>query len=297
MIDYVRRLAGLALLGTVREHVFPFFWGKGANGKTVLANVLQGLLGDADSGGYAVSAPEGFLLAGRDHKHETEIARLRGARLVTCSEQTSGKRFDEAKIKKMTGGDILTGRYMRQDFFDFRPSHLILVLSNFLPEVREGGPAFWRRVRLIPFNHVVPEDQQIKDLDQLLLAAEGPAILGWAVRGAVEVLAGGLKDPATVIDATDNYKISEDTVASFVRDHCLLGQHWHDRVAALRERYEHHCREMGIKDSDILSAKALTMRLTTEWDVITAKGAKGTRIYRGIALQGEDKSEWVAGGG
>jgi putative DNA primase/helicase len=180
MIDYLQRLAGLALLGKVREHVFPFFWGKGANGKTVLANVLQGILGDADEGGYSVTAPEGFLLAGREDAHPTEIARLRGARLVTCSEQTSGKRFDEAKIKKMTGGDILAGRFMRQDYFNFYPSHLILVLSNFLPAVREGGPAFWRRVRLIPFPHVVPEEQQIKDLDQLLLAEEGPAIFGGA---------------------------------------------------------------------------------------------------------------------
>jgi putative DNA primase/helicase len=287
MIDYLQRLAGLALLGKVREHVFPFFWGKGANGKTVLANVLQGILGDADEGGYSVAAPEGFLLAGREDAHPTEIARLRGARLVTCSEQTSGKRFDEAKIKKMTGGDILAGRFMRQDYFNFHPSHLILVLSNFLPAVREGGPAFWRRVRLIPFPHVVPEEQQIRDLDQLLLAAEGPAIFGWCVRGAVEVIANGLQDPETVIQATENYKVSEDTVASFNRDHCFLGPSWWCFVGDYRAQYEEHCRDMGIKDSDILSAKALTMRLTTEYGVIDGKRLKGRRIYQGIGLQAQ----------
>jgi P4 family phage/plasmid primase-like protien len=289
MIAYLQRLAGLALLGKTPEHVFPFLWGKGANGKTVIANVLQGLLGNADTGGYAVSAPEGFLLAGRDHKHETEIARLRGARLVVCSEQTSGNRFDESKIKKLTGGDILTGRYMRQDFFDFSPSHLLLVLSNFLPEVREGGPAFWRRVRLIPFPHVVPDDQQIKDFHEHLFAGEGPAILGWAVRGAVDVLANGLQDPQPVIDATAKYKISEDTVASFNQEHCLLGPHWWCYVSDYRERYERHCKDMGIREPDILSAKALTMRLTTEYDVVDGKRVKGKRIYWGITLQGEDQ--------
>jgi putative DNA primase/helicase len=287
MINYLQRLAGLALLGRVHGEILPFFWGNGANGKTVIANVLQGLLGNADLGGYAVAAPDGFLMAGREGKHETEIARLRGARLVVTSEQTSGKRFDEVKIKKLTGGDILTGRYMRQDFFDFRPSHLMLVLSNSRPEVREGGPAFWRRVRLIPFPHVVPDDQQIKDLHDHLLAAEAPAILGWGVRGAVEVLVNGLQDPATVINATEEYRTTEDTVASFVRDHCLLGPNWYCFVGDLRGRFEHHCRELGMRDADILSAKALTMRLTTEYPITSEQASKGRRIYRGITLQPE----------
>jgi putative DNA primase/helicase len=162
-------------------------------------------------------------MTGPEGKHETEIARLRGARLVVCAEQTSGKRFDESKVKRLTGGDQLTGRFMRGDFFDFPPSHLVSVLSNHLPAVREGGPSFWRRVRRIPFRHVVPEDQRVPDLHDQLLAEEGPAILGWAVRGAVEVLANGLRDPESVITATREYEISEDTLASFVADECMLG--------------------------------------------------------------------------
>ena len=122
LAGYVQRLAGLALIGEVREHVLPFLYGVGANGKSVLLLVLQGLLGTTDTGGYAVSAPDGFLMAGRDSAHPTEIARLCGARLLVCSEQTGGRRFDEAKVKRLTGGDLLTGRFMRGDFFlDFRP--------------------------------------------------------------------------------------------------------------------------------------------------------------------------------
>jgi putative DNA primase/helicase len=231
----------------------------------------------------AVSAPDGFLMSGRDNKHETEMARLRGARLVVCSEQTSGKRFDESKVKRLTGGDVLTGRFMRGDFFDFPPSHLVWVLSNHLPAVREGGPSFWRRVRRIPFAHVMPDDPQIKDFHQVLLAAEGPAMLGWAVRGAVEMLAGGLADPDAVTKATREYEISEDTLASFVQDECILGPHWWCVVGDLRHRYERHCEEMG---ADPLTFRALTMRLTSEYAVTPGRLSRPQRrTYVGIGLQ------------
>jgi P4 family phage/plasmid primase-like protien len=287
LIGYMRRLSGLALLGTVTEHIFVFLWGIGANGKGGFTLVLQGLLGDADAGGYAVSAPDGFLMTGREGKHETEMARLRGARLVVCSEQTSGKRFDEAKVKRLTGGDKLAGRFMRGDFFEFMPSHLIWVLSNHLPAVKEGGPSFWRRLRRIPFLHVVPEDQRVADLHEVLLKEEGPAILGWMVQGAVEVLKSGLRDPAAVLAATEEYQISEDSLASFVRDECLQGPHYWCVVTDFRERYEKHCVDMG---AEPLTAKALTMRLTAEFGIQEGKLSRPSRrIYKGIGLQAEEE--------
>jgi putative DNA primase/helicase len=290
LIGYMQRLAGLALLGNVRDHVLPFLHGTGANGKGVLTLVLQGLLGDADTGGYAVSAPDGFLMAGRDGAHPTEIARLRGARLVVCSEQTSGKKFDESKVKRLTGGDMLTGRFMRGDFFDFHPSHLVWVLSNHLPAVREGGPSFWRRVRLIPFLHVVPEPQRDPELHLKLLTDEGPAILGWAVRGAVNVLADGLQDPAAVVKATRDYEVSEDSLASFVQDQCGTGSAYWCKVSDFRSRYDHHCSDMGLGPDERLTAKALTMRLASEFGVTSTKHTQlKVRIYKGIALQSDEE--------
>jgi putative DNA primase/helicase len=288
LISYMQRLAGMALLGDVRDHILPFLHGVGANGKGVFTLVLQGILGNADTGGYAVAAPDGFLMTGREGKHETEMARLRGARLVVCSEQTSGKRFDEQKVKRLTGGDILTGRFMRSDFFDFLPSHLVWVLSNHLPAVKEGGPSFWRRVRKIPFLHVVPEDQRIPDLHEQLLAEEGPAILGSFVRGAVDAIANGLNDPEAVVQATREYEISEDSLASHVAEECRLGPYYWSTVSDFRHRYEQHCEEMG---ADPLTAKALTTRLTTEFAVTSGKASKGLRVYRGIELvpQAEDQ--------
>jgi P4 family phage/plasmid primase-like protien len=165
MIKFIQRLCGLMLLGKVTEHILPFFFGSGANGKGCLTLICQGILGDADAGGYAVSAPTGFLMAGRENAHPTELARPRGARLVVCSEQSSSRAFDESKVKLHTGGDKLTGRFMNADFFEFEPSHLLLVLShlllvlsNFLPTVKEGGESFWRRTRIIEFEHEVPPE-------------------------------------------------------------------------------------------------------------------------------------------
>ncbi|WP_256790141.1 phage/plasmid primase, P4 family [Frankia sp. AvcI1] len=282
LIAYVRRLCGLALLGDVRDHILPLLYGSGANGKGVLLLVLQGLLGVADTGGYAVSAPDGFLMTSTGSAHPTEIARLRGARLVVCSEQTSGRRFDEARVKRLTGGDLLTGRFMRGDFFDFPPSHLVVVATNHLPEVREGGPSFWRRVRLIPFDHVVPPDRRDPELHARLLDLEGAAILGWMARGAQEVIHRGLGEPARVMAATDDYRVSEDTLASFVRDECTIGPNWWCSVPDFRSRYETHCSEMGV---EALSAKAVGMRLTREYPVTPDRLSRpARRVYRGIGL-------------
>lgn len=280
MIAFVQRMFGLALIGDVREHVLPFLHGIGSNGKGVLMLVAQGLLGNADAGGYAVSAPDGFLMSGRDNVHPTEIARLRGARLVICSEQTGGKRFDEAKVKRLTGGDLLTGRFMRGDFFDFDPSHLVLVASNHLPEVREGGPSFWRRVRLVPFEHVVPPENRDAELHSKLINEEGAAILGWMVRGAIQVYASGLAAPEKVLAATDEYRINEDALASFVRDQCLLGEYQHCKVSEFTTRFEQHCRELGIEPP---SQRATTLRLVSEWK-IGRERTKHVRVYRGVGL-------------
>jgi phage/plasmid-associated DNA primase len=123
-------------------------------------------------------------------------------------------------------------------------------------------------------------------MHEQLLAEEGPAILGWAVRGAVDVIANGLNDPDSVIKATREYEISEDTVASFVQDECLLGPNWWCVVGDLRHRYERHCEEMG---ADPLSFRALTMRLTSEFAVTPGRLSRPQRrIYRGIGLQHEE---------
>jgi putative DNA primase/helicase len=284
---YLQRLFGLALLGEVREHILPFLYGVGRNGKGVITLVLQGLLGDADTGGYAVTAPDGFLMSGRDNAHPTEIARLRGARLVVCSEQSGTRKFDEVRVKKFTGGDMLSGRLMHGNFFDFKPSHLLWVMSNNLPAVKEGGPAFWARVRLIPFNNVVPDAKQNPELHNQLLASEGEAILGWAVMGAVEVLKSGLQTPAEVLAATESYRANEDSLSSFLTEECELAIPGQDgfktKVGDFTQRYVEHCREMDVEPQ---SQRMITMRLQREFNIVSYRNATA-RFYKGVSLSGK----------
>ena len=214
LIGYVQRLAGLAVIGEVLHHVLPFLFGGGSNGKSVLMDVFTAVLGD-----YAITAPLNFLLAGRE-RHETEIARLHGARLVVCSEVNQGSKFDEAKVKALTGGDMLSGRYMRQDLWDFRPSHTLFLMGNHQPAVTGGGTSFWRRLQTVPFNHTVPEHERVEGLAQKLVDTEGPAILAWMADGARRVLAEGLTAPAAVRDATAAYAVEEDSIGRFVAE-CL----------------------------------------------------------------------------
>jgi len=243
LISYVQGLCGYAAIGEVLAHILPFFWGAGHNGKTVLLETIAGVLGD-----YAMSAPANFLLAGRD-KHETEIARLAGARLVMCSEINQGTRFDEAKVKLLTGGDTLAGRFMHANFFDFRPSHTLILVGNHQPAVGAGGHAFWRRVRLVPFTHKVPESDRIEGLADQLINAEGPAILGWIVAGARMVAAGELVKPKRVLAATEEYEESEDRIKQFLDD-CTTRGTREDRelMGEVYRRYVEWCHARRIND-------------------------------------------------
>jgi len=292
LIAYVQRLLGYSLVGTVTEHVLPFAFGAGANGKSVLMQIAMTVLGVGDDG-YSVSAPSDFLMARSNAQHPTEIARLKGARLVVCQEVNSGQRFDEAKVKQLTGGDLLAGRFMRQDFFTFTPSHHLWVVGNHRPEVRDGGPAFWRRVRLVPFDHVVPEERQDRHLAAKLLEAEGPEILGWLVAGAVAAVTTGIGEPQAVLTATTSYELAEDSVARFVAETCDVGEPEQPqnriRVSTLRDRYEAWCREALVEPA---SAKAFTQRIRDHG--VGEKRDGRARYYLGIRLRPEDDLEDAA---
>ena len=283
---YVQRMLGVSLIGTVLEQVLPFAHGSGANGKSTLLGVVQRLLGLGDDG-YSISAPAELLVAGARTEHPTEIARLAGARLVVTAELDEGQRFAEAKIKQLTGRDVLAGRFMNKDYFSFRPSHTIWLLANHQPDVRSGGDAFWRRIKLVPFNHIVPPERRDPHLEDRLIEDEGPAILAWLIAGAAAYLqakGGGLAEPAEVAKATAAYQRDQDTVARFVEDRCELGEpnapHMVIRSGWLYAAYEKWCSEEGETG---VTQKAFTLALTGRFRVISARVRVGT-LLRGIRL-------------
>lgn len=285
---YMQRLLGLSLIGLVLEQILPFGFGSGANGKTTLVGVVQRIVGIGD-GGYSISAPADMLVASTHQGHPTEIARLAGARLVIASELEDGQHFAEAKIKQLTGRDTITGRFMRQDWFSFTPTHTLWLLANFQPAVRAGGPAFWRRLRLLPFLHTVPPEARIADLEDRLVNEEGPAILAWLARGAADYLEHGLAEPASVKAATEAYQVDQDTVGRFVSECCVVAtagsQGFSERITTLRAAYDSWCH---IEGESPVSAKALTMALRSRFGIISER-TNSERFYSGIRLDSMEK--------
>ena len=279
IIGYIRRLMGYACVGEVREAILPVFHGQGANGKTVLLETVQAVLGD-----YATVAPQKFLVQGPG-QHATEIAAIAGARLVIASETNEGEKFDEAKVKILTGGDRIKARFMRQDEFTFKPSHLLVMMTNHRPEVGSGGTSFWRRLREIPFGHVVPEDARDPELTQRLTNQHGPAIMAWLAQGAAEYARDGLREPDGVKVATRAYEASTDTVARFVDDMVILGGGEAVKVnsSEVREAYETWCRTEG---ETPVAAKTLTTQLMGKYGIGRHKGSKGTRFLTGMTMVG-----------
>lgn len=211
---FVQRAVGYALTGACSEDVLFFFYGAGANGKTTLVTVLQRLLGE-----YSKSTERDLLIASRGEKHPTGVADLFGVRMAVAEEVDEGQRFDEGLVKQLTGGGRVRARFMRQDFFEFEPSHTLFVVGNHKPVVRGTGKAIWRRIRLVPFEVSIPEAEWDTELDQKLLA-EGPGILAWAVRGCLAWQREGLGWPARVREATEGYRRDNDVLGDFLDECC-----------------------------------------------------------------------------
>lgn len=288
LIAYVQQLAGLSACGKVTHHVLPFLFGGGSNGKSVLMDVLTTVLGD-----YAITAPANFLLAGRD-RHETEIARLHGARLVVCSEINADSKFDEAKVKVLTGGDILSGRFMRQDFFDFVPTHTLFLMGNHQPQVSAGGTSFWRRLRLIPFLHTVPPEDRNPNLATELVKDEGPAILAWVVNGARVIAGGGLREPDSVMAATREYSEQEDALGRFIAECCELSGAAAGAGAKTNVVLSAYQRWASMNGEPDVSAVKLGRELSARFGV-RSSATNGARVYAGLMLRPGWQPDWTRG--
>lgn len=287
MCDYLQRLAGYSAVGIVTEHVLPFLVGEGGNGKGQFIEVMLAIMGD-----YGTTAPGNFLMAGRD-RHETEIARLAGMRWVVCSEINRGARFDEAKVKLLTGGDKLTARFMNQNHFSFIPSHTMWLMANHKPTIAAGGESFFRRLRNLPFTHIIPDEKKIPGLSGMLLEEEGPGILNWVIAGAIDALKNGMRAPASVMAATHEYAEEEDAFARFVTDRCTLGPESSFRIdtANMRREYSSWCREQGEEE---LSPQQFGRDLKARYNVQQTR-SHGRRYYAGITVFSqppEDPEHW-----
>jgi putative DNA primase/helicase len=261
------------LTGDTGEQCLLILHGSGANGKSVLLEVLGSMLG-----AYAKQAAPDLLLAKTQDRHPTEIADLFGSRLVTAIETSEGRRLAEALVKQMTGGDKMKARFMRQDFFEFDATHKLWLATNHKPQVRGTDYAIWRRIRLIPFEVTIPKEEQVKGLAGKLLAEEAPGILAWMVRGCLSWQRQGLAPPSKVTEATEAYRKEMDVLQGFLDEKCVIHPTAQATASALFKAYQSWCEEAGEQAE---TQQSFGSRLT-ERGFIREK--KGTIEWYGIGL-------------
>jgi putative DNA primase/helicase len=279
LIGFLRRSCGYALTGDTSEQCMFIHYGLGANGKSTFMRAFSSALGD-----YAVQTPADTLLIKRNEGIPNDIARLKGARVVTASEAEDGKRLAESMIKQMTGGDKLAARFMRQEWFEFEPTFKVFLATNHKPIIRGTDHAIWRRIRLVPFQVTIPPKEQDKELLGKL-QGELSGILAWALSGCLEWQKVGLRPPDEVRQATGAYKKEMDVLGTFLSDCCKTGSELHASAADIYSSYKQWAEGNG---EYVLSQKRLGKYLSErgfESSLITESGPRrGRKQWIGVGI-------------
>ena len=272
---FFKRLCGYALTGAASEHILPILYGTGANGKSTVLNALLETFGD-----YGIQAAPDLLIAKRG-AHPTELADLFRMRLVASVETEDGRRFAESLVKQLTGGEKVRARRMREDFWEFSPTHTVFLATNHRPEVRGTDNAIWRRIRLIPFTETIPPGEQDTELPEKL-RGELSGILAWVVEGCLEWRLDGLQPPHEVLAATEQYREEMDVLGTFLGDCCGLGPEKNVAATDLYRAYSQWCEDTG----ETQETQRKFGRRLTERGVFTRYkgGSSGGHRWRGLDL-------------
>ena len=282
---FLWQMTGYWLTGDTSEHALFFIHGPGGNGKSVFLNVIMGILAD-----YAKAAAMDTFMASHGDRHPTELAMLAGARVVSVSETEEGRAWAENRIKQMTGGDMISARFMRQDFFEYRPQFKLAFISNHKPVLRNVDDAARRRFNIIPFVHR-PSNPD-KDLESRL-RAEWPAILHWMIEGCLDWLEHGLIRPAVIQNATDEYFSEQDLVKQWMEERCDLGKrNCSDTTANLFKSWSDYAVSNGEKPGTTKWFAQILLREGFE-PTREVVGHRGKRGFLGIQVKLVDTSvQW-----
>lgn len=272
LIGWVHRFCGSAITGEIRDHVVAVFHGGGGNGKSVLIESLLAVLGRS----LSFKAPGDLLLTKSGTAHPTERAALFGKRLVVCSETNEGRRFDEALVKELSGGDSITARRMREDFWTFSPSHTICVTSNHRPKVAGSDNGIWRRLKLVPFDRTFPAHEQDTRLPEKL-RDEASGILAWLVKGCLEWQSIGLGTCPSVEIATESYRTEQDLIGRFIIDECVVDPTAKVKASEFRDALNLWCEREGERSPE---TRRIGQYLTSRFE---KKSSNGT-WYVGLGL-------------
>jgi putative DNA primase/helicase len=279
---FVQRLAGLALVGAQLEHMLPICLGGGANGKSTMTKVLADVLGD-----YAIVASRDVLLAMKHDSHPTAKADLFRKRFAHSGELPAGAKLDEAQVKELTGGDRIKARRMREDHWEFDPSHLLWLHANHRPTIEGTDDGIWRRVLLIPFDVQVPPEDRDPHLAGRIVTNEGSGVLRWALEGLADYRKNGLRIPPIVAEATRAYRGESDTVSAFLSECSITidpnsSTDSSDLIALHGEWFV----ASGSTENEGGHYQRVISALKKE-GVTTAKNSRRGRYWRGVAVGGD----------
>lgn len=272
LIRFLQQWCGYCLTGITREHALLFIYGPGGNGKSVFLNTLAAILGD-----YCRTAPMDTFTAAPGDRHPTDLAMLRAARLVTAQETEEGRAWAEARIKQMTGGDPVTARFMRQDFFTFTPQFALTIAGNHKPTLKNVDDAARRRFNIVPFLHKPAQpDRQLEDK----LREEWPGILGWMIDGCLDWQNNGLVRPKVVVDATAEYFEAQDTIGRWLAERCILAPHLEEKPGRLVA----DCRTWAVENGEAPPTPAQFRSALERTHGIRYATIRGVQHVKGVGL-------------
>jgi putative DNA primase/helicase len=216
LVKFTQKAIGYALTGDTREQCLFFAHGQGSNGKSTFLEIIRELFGS-----YAQQADFTTFLSRKGEGPRNDLARMRGARLVTSAEASGDRHFDETTLKQLTGGDTIVARKLYEEHFEFKPQHKLFLAANHKPIVKEQTEAFWRRIRMIPFTVTFAKKSRDKMLSSKL-RKELPGILNWAIAGCLLWQKEGLPRPKAIRVATESYRDESDLLGEFLDRHVVF---------------------------------------------------------------------------
>jgi len=252
LINFLQTAARWALTGDNTEQTMFILYGCGANGKTTFLNTIQNLLGD-----YATSTPTESFMKKNTDQYTNDIARLRGTRFVSTTEAEQGRRLSEPLIKKITGNDPITARFLYGEYFNFTPAFKIFMATNHKPLIKGTDHGIWRRIKLIPFTTTIAQDKQDKNLEAKL-KQEASGILNWLLEGTARWRREGLIAPSDILNATDEYRGEMDVIGNFIKERCVKDSDITIRIRELYKAYADWCDE---NKEHAVSERFFTMRI------------------------------------
>ncbi|MCI0778035.1 MAG: hypothetical protein J4N95_07630, partial [Chloroflexi bacterium] len=273
--DWIHRALGYSTTGSTKEQVSFFCFGRGDNGKSTMIRTVRGVLGD-----YGATTPFSTLEAANRQSIPNDLAALAGRRFVTASEMNEGRRLNEARLKMLCGEDIVSARFLHQEFFEFKPLMKLWLGVNHKPRVEDDSRGLWRKIRLIPFLQSFA-NRGDKGLEEKLLS-ESAGILTWLVQGALAWQERGLEPPKAVTIATEAYRLESDRLAEFIEGCCVTGAEFSVKANAIYKQYRDWADEQGLQKQEILSSTKFGTMMGERYD--KRREGRGN-VYVGIGLR------------